>query len=197
MGSRRPEDPFSELYGEFRDRLQGDRWQPDADIFETEKSCRCASRTGGCSRGRFAGDRRWRCDLRISGVRVAPSPRTCGVCTRWKSRRGPSSAGCACRSAFARGRECASRRRLPDRDACPSARQCSARWMIDREKRRNDDGGTGRDPTGRNRGGDRGRGGQRRRRRRSETIRRNSGGRCRSCRSRTRCSSRTCSRRCS
>jgi HSP20 family protein len=29
-------DPFSELYGEFRDRLQGDHWQPDVDVFETD-----------------------------------------------------------------------------------------------------------------------------------------------------------------
>jgi HSP20 family protein len=30
-------DPFAELYGEFSDRLRGDRWQPDVDVFETEK----------------------------------------------------------------------------------------------------------------------------------------------------------------
>jgi HSP20 family protein len=29
-------DPFAELYGDFADRLTGDRWQPDADVFETE-----------------------------------------------------------------------------------------------------------------------------------------------------------------
>lgn len=29
-------DPFAELYGDFADRLHGDRWQPDADVFETE-----------------------------------------------------------------------------------------------------------------------------------------------------------------
>ena len=29
-------DPFAELYGDFGDRLHGDRWQPDADVFETE-----------------------------------------------------------------------------------------------------------------------------------------------------------------
>lgn len=28
-------NPFAELYGDFSDRLQGDRWQPDADVFET------------------------------------------------------------------------------------------------------------------------------------------------------------------
>ena len=30
-----PSNPFAELYGDFSDRLQGDRWQPDVDIFET------------------------------------------------------------------------------------------------------------------------------------------------------------------
>jgi len=29
-------DPFAELYGDFSDRLRGDRWQPDADVFETD-----------------------------------------------------------------------------------------------------------------------------------------------------------------
>ena len=28
--------PLAELYGEFPDRLRGDRWQPSADVFETE-----------------------------------------------------------------------------------------------------------------------------------------------------------------
>ncbi len=28
-------DAFAELYGDFGDRLHGDRWQPDADVFET------------------------------------------------------------------------------------------------------------------------------------------------------------------
>ena len=28
-------NPFAELYGDFSDRLQGDRWQPDVDVFET------------------------------------------------------------------------------------------------------------------------------------------------------------------
>lgn len=28
-------DPFADLYGDFSDRLRGDRWQPDVDVFET------------------------------------------------------------------------------------------------------------------------------------------------------------------
>jgi HSP20 family protein len=29
--------PFAELHGDFSDRLRGDRWQPDADVFETDE----------------------------------------------------------------------------------------------------------------------------------------------------------------
>ncbi|MAG31072.1 MAG: heat-shock protein [Deltaproteobacteria bacterium] len=29
--------PLVELYGEFPDRLRGDRWQPSADVFETDQ----------------------------------------------------------------------------------------------------------------------------------------------------------------
>ena len=34
-GKNRPH-PLVELYGEFPDRLRGDRWQPAADVFETD-----------------------------------------------------------------------------------------------------------------------------------------------------------------
>ena len=30
------QDPFAELFAEFGDRLRGDSWQPDIDVFETE-----------------------------------------------------------------------------------------------------------------------------------------------------------------
>lgn len=32
------EDPTEDLLGEFTERLQGDRWRPAADIFETEET---------------------------------------------------------------------------------------------------------------------------------------------------------------
>jgi HSP20 family protein len=67
------EDPFAELYGEFRDRLRGDRWQPDVDVFETEKSVVVRVELAGVP----GGDLRVTVDgetLRISGVRVAPEP---------------------------------------------------------------------------------------------------------------------------
>ena len=36
MSDPRRSDPFRELFGEFPDRLRGDRWHPDVDVFETE-----------------------------------------------------------------------------------------------------------------------------------------------------------------
>lgn len=73
MSSGRREDPFAELYGEFRDRIQGDRWQPDVDVFETAKSVVVRAELSGV-RG---DDLRVTVDgetLRISGVRLAPEP---------------------------------------------------------------------------------------------------------------------------
>jgi HSP20 family protein len=67
------EDPFSDFYGEFRDRLRGDRWQPDVDVFETEKAVVVRAELAGV-RGE---DLRVTVDgetLRISGARVAPEP---------------------------------------------------------------------------------------------------------------------------
>lgn len=61
-------DPFADIYGEFGDRLRGDRWLPDVDVFETQK--------GVVVRVELAGvrseDLRVTVDgrtLRISGVR--------------------------------------------------------------------------------------------------------------------------------
>ena len=36
MSDPRRSDPFGELFGDFSDRLRGDCWQPDVDVFETE-----------------------------------------------------------------------------------------------------------------------------------------------------------------
>ena len=73
MSQGRSEDPFADFYGEFRDRLQGDRWRPDVDIFETDKSVVVRAELAGV-RGEdlqvtVDGD-----TLRISGVRLAPEP---------------------------------------------------------------------------------------------------------------------------
>jgi HSP20 family protein len=69
----RQEDPFGDLYGEFRDRLRGDRWQPDVDVFETEKSVVVRAELSGVRRDdlRVTVDGQ---DLRIAGVRLASEP---------------------------------------------------------------------------------------------------------------------------
>ena len=71
--SRGPsEDPFAELYGEFRDRLRGDRWHPEVDVFETDKAVVVRVEISGV-RGE---DIRVSVDsdvLRISGVRSVPT----------------------------------------------------------------------------------------------------------------------------
>jgi HSP20 family protein len=62
-------DPFAELYGEFADRLRGDRWQPDIDVFETEQQIVVRVELAGVR----SQDLRVTVDgslLRISGVRA-------------------------------------------------------------------------------------------------------------------------------
>jgi HSP20 family protein len=64
-------DPFAELYGEFSDRLRGDRWQPDVDVFETETEIVVVAEIAGIR----SDDLRVTVDgeeLRISGVRRVP-----------------------------------------------------------------------------------------------------------------------------
>jgi HSP20 family protein len=69
----RREDPFSELFGEFSDRLRGDRWRPDVDVFETEKDVVVRVELAGV----HSDDVRVTVDgdvLRIRGARRAPEP---------------------------------------------------------------------------------------------------------------------------
>ena len=64
-------DPFADLYGEFTDRLRGDRWQPDVDVFETERGVVVRIELAGIR----SDDVRVSVDgqvLRLSGVRAAP-----------------------------------------------------------------------------------------------------------------------------
>ena len=71
MSHPKGHDPFAELYGEFADRLRGDRWQPDADVFETDRDVRVRIEIAGIS----SGDLRVAVDgqvLRVRGVRRAP-----------------------------------------------------------------------------------------------------------------------------
>jgi HSP20 family protein len=71
LGDPKSSDPFAELLGDFSDRLRGDRWQPDVDVFETESEVVVRVELAGVHRD----DLRVTVDgdaLRISGVR-APS----------------------------------------------------------------------------------------------------------------------------
>jgi HSP20 family protein len=38
VSSRKRHDPLADLIGEFADRLRGDHWQPEVDVYETEKA---------------------------------------------------------------------------------------------------------------------------------------------------------------
>jgi HSP20 family protein len=63
-------DPFAEFYGEFADRLRGDRWQPDVDVYETPTDVVVRVEIAGVR----SEDVRVTVDadvLRISGVRAA------------------------------------------------------------------------------------------------------------------------------
>ena len=73
MSGSRGEDPFSELYGELADRLRGDRWQPDVDVFETADNVVVRAELAGVR----SEDLRVAVDgeiLSIRGVRRAPEP---------------------------------------------------------------------------------------------------------------------------
>jgi HSP20 family protein len=65
------QDPFAELFAEFGDRLRGDSWQPDVDVFETEAAIMVRAEIAGVR----SQDLKVRVDgqvLRIGGVRPAP-----------------------------------------------------------------------------------------------------------------------------
>ena len=69
MSQSKRRDPFGDLYAEFADRLQGDRWQPDVDVFETEKDIVVRVEISGVR----SEDLRVSVDgpvLRVSGVRA-------------------------------------------------------------------------------------------------------------------------------
>ncbi len=70
MSEGRGRDPFADLYGDFSDRLQGDRWRPDVDVYETEADLVVRAEIAGIASHslRVAVDGQL---LRISGVREA------------------------------------------------------------------------------------------------------------------------------
>jgi HSP20 family protein len=67
------DDPLAELIGEFADRLRGDHWQPEVDVFETEKALIVRVELAGVQtqdvKVEFKGD-----ELRIRGTRRPPEP---------------------------------------------------------------------------------------------------------------------------
>jgi len=68
VSKAKPHDPFVDIYGEFGDRLRGDRWLPDVDVVETDDGVVVRVELAGV-RGedlRVTVDGR---TLRISGVR--------------------------------------------------------------------------------------------------------------------------------
>ena len=73
MSSSKRDDPLAELIGEFADRLRGDHWQPEVDLFETEKAfvvrVDLAGVQGPDLRVTVDGD-----ELRIRGMRRPPEP---------------------------------------------------------------------------------------------------------------------------
>jgi HSP20 family protein len=67
------DDPLAELIGEFADRLRGDHWQPEVDVFETERGLVVRVELAGVKsedlRVTVDGD-----EIRIAGTRRAPEP---------------------------------------------------------------------------------------------------------------------------
>jgi HSP20 family protein len=71
MSDPKRNDPFAELYGDFADRLTGDRWQPDADVLETSDAVVVRFELAGVD----SADLRVSVDgpvVRVRGVRAAP-----------------------------------------------------------------------------------------------------------------------------
>ena len=73
MAPPRGGDPFAELYGEFADRLRGDRWQPDTDVFETDDDIVVRVEVAGVMREDVRVGVEGKV-LRISGSRKSPEP---------------------------------------------------------------------------------------------------------------------------
>lgn len=69
--SQTKQDPLAELFGEFTERLRGNRWQPDVDVYETDVNIVVRAEIAGVR----SQDLSVSVDgqtLRIHGVRPAP-----------------------------------------------------------------------------------------------------------------------------
>jgi len=67
------DDPLAELIGEFADRLRGDHWQPEVDVFETEKALVVRVELAGVQTQDLKVDVHGD-ELRIRGMRRSPEP---------------------------------------------------------------------------------------------------------------------------
>jgi HSP20 family protein len=65
------QDPLAELFGEFTERLRGDRWQPDVDVYDTDANIVVRAEIAGV-RNQDLGVSVDGQVLRIRGVRPAP-----------------------------------------------------------------------------------------------------------------------------
>lgn len=72
MTQSKRHDPFAEFYGEFGDRVRGDRWQPDVDVFETESAVVVRVEMAGIRSEDVQVTVQGQV-LRVSGARRAPS----------------------------------------------------------------------------------------------------------------------------
>ena len=51
MSQGNPIEPLSDLYGDLAERLRGDRWQPDVDVFETASAIVVRAEIAGIAGG--------------------------------------------------------------------------------------------------------------------------------------------------
>ena len=103
MSPPKGRDPFAELYGEFGDRLRGDRWQPDADVFETDRDVVVRVEIAGVAREdvRVGVDGRI---LWINGTRKTPEPEDARKLHQMEIASGPFERHIEISIAFERGR---------------------------------------------------------------------------------------------
>jgi HSP20 family molecular chaperone IbpA len=97
LSDPRRSDPFGDLFGEFPDRLRGDRWHPDVDVFETETEIVVRVELAGV----HSRDLRVGIDgseLCISGERAPGGASDVRQLHQMEIATGPSSAACASRS---------------------------------------------------------------------------------------------------
>ncbi len=69
--SKTKHDPLAELFGEFAERLRGDRWQPDVDVYETDASIVVRAEIAGVRSQDLSVSLDGQA-LRIHGIRPAP-----------------------------------------------------------------------------------------------------------------------------